>query len=243
MRTAIVILHYGSPQLTGRLYAQLLGADPKRADDILVLDNHAPQPFEGAWHRTDRNLYWAGALEYALASVQRLGYTHLWFLNNDILFETPPPVLDRAEVRIKRMQKRIASVGVYAPAVVRSPYHEHMIADARYQFRRVPFVDGIAPLINIDCWQALGGVDYEGNAYGYGVDMWFSLQAHRAGWSVIVDHGVVVRHTYHSTAGKIEGFLLKAAAAEHDYLTARLGPDYKNTLAAYKRQFIDEEFL
>jgi hypothetical protein len=243
MRIAAVILHYGNPQLTMRLQQQMLAADPQRAADIMVLDNCAPEPFCGAWQRTSENLYWAGALEYTLASVMGLGYTHLWFLNNDIMFDTRPPLLARAEARMARMQRRTGAIGVWAPAVVRSPYHEHMVADPRYQFRRVAYVDGIAPVISIDCWRQTGGVDYAGNPYGYGVDIWFSLCAHRAGWAVVVDNGIVVQHAYHSTARTVSGFLETAARAENEYLTARLGLQYNELLQDMKRQWTDEEHL
>ncbi len=243
MRTAVVILHYGDPDMTAGLYACLCAADPQRTRDIFVFDNHAPRPFAGAWLRAECNLYWAGALERALSAVRGLGYTHLWFLNNDIVFETPAPLLGRAEARITRMQHSIGPVGIYAPAVTRNPYHVHMVEDPRFQYRKVAFVDGIAPLINLECWQAVGGVDYVDNPYGYGVDIWFSLQARDAGWPVVVDHGLVVRHAYHSTARKIEGFLAKAAFAERRYLSARLGDTYKQRLDVLKQQWTDEETL
>lgn len=243
MRIAVVILHYGRPALAGRLHAQLTGGDPQYAEHVFVLDNCAPEPYPGAWRRTEHNLYWAGALDYALSEMAQQGYSHVWFLNNDLLFDGPPPYLRRAMGRLARMESILGPVGIYAPAVTANPYHPHMVAAAGMQYRTVEYVDGIAPLVSVACWQALGGVDFAGNPYGYGVDVWFSLCARRAGWQVVVDHGVPVRHRYHSTAREISGFMHTAARAEAAYLAARLGPDYRTVLAQSARRWHDADSL
>ncbi len=98
------------------------------------------------------------------------------------------------------------------------------------QYSTVPYIDGISPLFNIECLNKIGGLDYEGNIYGYGVDVWNSLALHRAGFPVVVDHQVTIRHIYHSTAKKVEGFLATAAEAQHKYLAVRLGRIMKRYL-------------
>ena len=95
-RLAIVILHYGDPVMTNRLHEQLLASDPQYADDVYVLDNHAPIPYTNAHLRTERNLFWAGGLEYCIEDVKNKGYTHLWFLNNDMFFVSQSPYIHRA---------------------------------------------------------------------------------------------------------------------------------------------------
>ncbi len=234
MHAATVILHYGDPALTMRLHAQLTA---EKAEGVFVLDNAAPQAYPGAWQRTEKNLYWAGALEYSLAAFAAAGYSHVWFLNNDILFDGKAPHIARALGRLARMERTFGPVGVYAPSVPANPYHPQMVRQEDQQCRLVEYVDGIAPLINLACWRALGGVDIGNNPFGYGVDVWFSLCAHRAGWPVVVDHHVVVRHRYHSTARQISGFMEQAARAESCYLSARLGPDYREQIALAGRRW------
>ncbi len=233
-RLAVVILHYGQPELTRRLADQLAGSDPDWA--VRVLDNHAPIPFPGAWQRLPDNLFWAGALAWCLDELGREGFTHLWFLNNDLYFGSAPSHLGRAWERLHRLDQILGPVGVYSPSATANPYHPQMVQQPGLQFSRAALIDGIAPLFNLECLTALGGLDFADNSYGYGVDVWTSLCAHRAGWPVVVDHAVCIRHVYHSTARKVEGFLAQAARAEAAYLSRRLGPNYAAELMALKAE-------
>ena len=249
---ATVILHYGDPALAANLADTLRRADPDHASRVQVLDNAAPHPAIGAWRRLPDNLFWGGALAYCLDAARDMGCTHLWFLNNDISFETRPPLVARAALRMARMGAALAArglggaagrVGVYAPAVERNPYHPQMVRDARIQYRRVALVDGIAPLIDLECAREVGGADCADNPRGYGVDVWLSLRAHRAGWPVVVDHQLVVRHRYHTTARSVDGFMDAAARAEHEYMTRRLGPAWRDEVARLQHQWTDETTL
>lgn len=249
---ATVILHYGDPALAATLADNLRRADPDHAERVLVLDNAAPRPANGAWRRLPGNLFWGGALAYCLDAARDMGCTHLWFLNNDISFETRPPLVARAALRMTRMGAALAArglggpagrVGVYAPAVDRNPYHPQMVRDAHVQYRRVALVDGIAPLIDVECAREVGGADCADNPRGYGVDVWLSLRAHRAGWPVVVDHQLVVRHRYHTTARSVDGFMDAAARAEHEYMTRRLGPAWRDEVARLQHQWTDETTL
>jgi hypothetical protein len=231
IRLATVILHYGPVSRTLALHRQLLTSDLDLADDILVFDNASPEPYPEAWTRAEGNLYWAGALEHVLATLAGQGATHVWFLNNDLSFLPPAPFIERVRARLGRAERLAGPVGVYSPAVTRNPYHPHMVARKGGQFSLVRYVDGIAPLISVDFWRAAGGIDFQGNPYGYGVDVWFSSRARDLGYACVVDHQVVVRHDYHSTAREMDGFLRRAAEAERGYLCARLGPDYRAELA------------
>lgn len=249
---ATVVLHYGDPALAAGLAASLRRADPDHADRVLVLDNAAPVPAAGAWRRLPENLFWGGALEHCLDAARDMGCTHLWFLNNDISFATRPPLVARAALRMARMGRVLTErglggpkgrVGVYAPAVERNPYHPQMVRAEGAQYRRVALVDGIAPLVDLECAREVGGADCADNPRGYGVDVWLSLRAHRAGWPVVVDHQLVVRHRYHTTARGVEGFLDAAARAEHEYMTRRLGPAWRAEVAQLQRQWTDETTL
>lgn len=231
MRIAVCILHYGKADITRRLHRQFLDSSPGLSGDIFVLDNASPEPYPDAWQRLDENLYWGGALAWALDAFARDGYTHLWFCNNDMVFVSDPPFLARASTRLGWLEKR-GRVGLYSPSATLNPYHRQMIAVPGGGCRKVAYIDGIAPVISLACARGTGGLDLGENPYGYGVDVWLSLRASRAGWGVWVDDALVIRHKYHETARIEYGFLARAARAEEEYMTERLGSGWRETLAA-----------
>ncbi len=229
MRLAVCILHYGDPARTARLHQQFLASDPERAGDILVLDNASPEPYPEAWTRLSENIYWSGALAWTLDAAAGAGYTHLWFCNNDAEFVSAPPFVDRLTARWRRLEKA-GRVGLIAPAVTMNPYHPQMTAQPGGPCLPARYVDGIAPALSLECLRDIGGLDHAGNPYGYGVDIWLSLRAARAGWGVFVDHGLVMRHRYHTAAREQDGFLRRAAEAEQAYLSARIGADWRKQI-------------
>lgn len=239
MNLYTVILHYGREQLTRRLHEQLLGSDPAQRDKILVFDNASPTPYENAWLRAEENLFWAGALERVMGILADKGASHVWFLNNDAAFVSKPPLIERACLRLVRAERLVGPVGVYSPAVTANPYHPQMVEQPGGQFRQVRYVDGIAPLVGVEFWKRAGGVDFAGNPYGYGVDVWFSSRAQELGFACVVDHQVVIRHKYHSTARGVEGFMARAAEAEAGYLAERFGEKFRDVLAQMARQGTD----
>lgn len=241
VRILAVVLHYGDPALAAQVQEQLAGADSGLSGRVRVYDNAAPVSYPGAWRRATDNLYWAGALEDCVSLAREEGFTHLWFLNNDIEFVSRPPFMARAAAHLWRLGERLGhDVGVWAPAVLRSPYHPQMVHREGVAFSRVAVADGIAPVYALDCIEAIGGVDAVDNPYGYGVDVWLSLRAHHAGWPVIVDHGVVVRHRHHTTARTLDGFLDTAGRAEDAYMTQRLGPAWRDAVRTMQQNIIHE---
>lgn len=240
-RLAVVILHYGRPELTRRLADQLAASDPDQ--EVLVLDNQAPEPYPGAWLRLPENLYWAGALAFCLDHFAGRGRTHLWFLNNDLSFATRPPHLTRAWERLAWLERSLGPVGLYSPSVLANPYHPQMVQNPGAQYRLAALADGIAPLFRLEALEAVGGLDWQDNPRGYGVDVWNSLRLSRAGWPVVVDHQVAVRHAYHSTARKVDGFLARAAVEEQAYLDRRLGPGHAGVIRELQARWTDHDGL
>ena len=240
-RLAVVILHYGAVDLTARLRDQLRASDPTWPD-LFVLDNNAPEPFAEAWERLPQNRYWAGALDHAARRLGNEGFSHLWFLNNDIRFVSRPPFLAMAWGRLQRLERTLGRVGVYSPSALQNPYHPQMVQDPRRQYRRVRCVDGIAPLLNLECLRARG-LDYDGNAYGYGVDVAMTMAAHDAGWPVVVDHQVCVKHAYHTTANAVPGFMDAARDAEAAYMRRVLGHDWRDLVAQAQTDFTDHDAM
>lgn len=231
----VVILHYGGSQQTTVLHEQLERYNAGH-HQVRVLDNASPEPYAQAWVRTKENLYWAGALELALRLGRQEGFSHLWFLNNDIYFLFAKDIVGYAKHRLQEIEARLGPVAIYSPGVRANPYHPQMQARAGGNFRQVAYIDGIAPLISLNYSQQ-AGLDRGDNPYGYGVDVWFSLQAVKYGWKLVVDHTLVMRHRYHSTAKTIPGFLSAAAKMEHLFLQSRLGPQYQRRLQNLSQNF------
>lgn len=240
---AVVILHYGDPAVTARLHRQLNGQGERWRDRVFVLDNASPQPWPNAWTRLPENRYWAGALAWTLDAMQAQGRTHVWFLNNDLWFAAAGMVLDQAWQRLHALETRSGqAIGAYSPAVVRHPYHRQMVQDPARQFRRVLLLDGVAPLLRLEAVTALPGgqgLDWQDNPRGYGVDLWLSWRLHKAGWPLVVDHQIPIRHEHHTAARQTSDFLSQAADHEDAYLRARLGPDWKVVVRQLSARFAD----
>lgn len=230
MRLVTVILHYGPVERTAPLHRQLLAADPE--EDIRVFDNAASEAYPGAWARAESNLFWAGAFEHVMWTLAEQGASHVWFLNNDLRFVSKAPLIGRARIRLGRAERLEGPAGVYSPAATSNPYHPQMVERPDWQFSLVRYVDGIAPLVSVEYWRRAGGIDFGANPFGYGVDIWFSSRARDHGFSCVVDHQLVVRHAYHSSAREEDGFLARAAEAESAYLSDRMGLGYKDAVSA-----------
>lgn len=219
-----IVLHYGDCRSTARLHEQL--QRQSAGFDLRVLDNAAPEEYVHAWKRMPDNVYWAGALAHCLEQAAHEGFSHLWFLNNDIVFLRGGSLIGYAWHRLQAIEARVGRVAVYSPAVTANPYHPQMALLDGGDFRTVSYMDGIAPLISLEYWK-ICGLDWADNPVGYGVDVLFSMQAARLGWKLAVDHTFPMRHRYHGTARSVSGFMSFAAKLEHSFLHSRLGPDYR----------------
>ncbi len=228
-RLALCILHYGEPGLTERLHDQFLEAEPARSSDIMILDNAAPKPYSRAWKRTSENLYWAGAFAFFLDEAARIGYSHVWFCNNDISFVSSGPYLALMEACLVQ-QNQANRVGAISPAFTSNPYHKQMEQIKGQGCTTVPYLDGIAPMVSIEAVQDVGGLDCADNPYGYGVDVWLTLRLAQNGWQVLVDHSMLMHHLFHATSMSIHGFIEKAAKAEDAFMNRRLGPGWRERL-------------
>ncbi|WP_051693787.1 hypothetical protein [Desulfohalovibrio reitneri] len=233
---AVVILHYGDPAVTSALHRQLLDTDPAWADRIHVLDNAAPQPYPDAWKRLPENIYWKGGLEFCLDHFRKAGCSHLWFLNNDLTFRCPPPVIERAWQRLRVLDRALGEVGAYHPALTHNVYHPQMAQDGRLQVSRVRLLDGVAPLLNLAAVERAGGLDAPDNPVGYGVELWLSHRLDMLGYPLVVDHQVWARHAYHKAAGNDERFWKLAHACQDVFLKRTFGEDARERIKALQEQ-------
>jgi len=225
-RLAAVVLHFGDPRRTAQVVEQLRrGAAP---ETVRVLDNAAPQPFPDPWVRLPENLYWGGALAWTVARLRDEGYSHVWFLNDDVTFLTPTPV-PTAWMRLGEIQALVGRVAVYSPAWTAHPYHPQMVVRLGGNFRCVRFCDGAALLVHLG-YVVESQVAWEDNPAGYGVDVVLSGKASCLGWKVVVDDRLLARHLFHASARKDPGFLHWAAQLEAAYLTRHLGPDFRQVI-------------
>lgn len=229
---AVVVLHYGDPRRTARLVAQMQeGLAP---GVVRVLDNAAPIPFAGAWVRLSQNLFWGGALAWTVARARQEGFSHLWFLNDDLSWMTLRPIA-QAWARLGEISAAIGPVAVYSPGFTAHPYHPQMVARPGGGFRTVRFCDGVAPLLHLD-FLAGCGLHWEDNLPGYGVDVVLSARAVDLGWQVVVDHQLVARHVFHASARRDPGFLEHAARLEAAFLTRHLGPDFRERIQRWSKE-------
>lgn len=251
VRVLVVVLHYGNPCLSVELARTLREADALRVADIRIFDNAAPDPVPEAWHRASENSFWAGALEQCLHLAHVEGFTHLWFLNNDVRF-LRPPALRAVEARLCCLQNLLGRpVGAWSPSVAVNPYHPQMlpVSDVQAvphsspQARKVRLMDGVAPLLCIEAVNDAGGLDARDNPRGYGVDMWLSYRMASRGWPVLVDQTVTLRHKAHTTARTVEGFMREAALYENAFCSAHFGPGWREQLERLKAEDARPEAL
>lgn len=242
MRIATIILHYGDPKLTEKVYRTLCETtfcNNIVQPSIFVFDNASHIPYSNSWKRSSSNLYWAGALSYCFLLLKEMGFTHLWFLNNDITFIGNGEYLGKAYACIKRIEKVTGKlIGIWSPSMIYNSYHPQMCCRDNFSYSQVRLVDGVAALYNLTCLESIGGVDAADNLYGYGVDLWISIRANRKGWLLVVDHSMSIRHTQQATAKKIKDFIEIAACSEEAFLKKRLGTEWEKEIENMKQQYI-----
>lgn len=231
-RLLTVILHYGRAAQTARLHDQLLA---RGRGEIRVIDNAAPEPYARAAQRLERNLYWGGALAATLRQAADEGFSHLWFLNNDVVFLYGGAIVEYVWHRVRHIAARVGRVGVYSPSVSANPYHPQMVHRPEGDFRVVACADGIAPLMALDCWREIG-LDWAENPVGYGLDVVFSARARELGWSVVVDHKLRMRHVYHASVREVPGLMARAARDEDAYLRRHWGEGWRLHLRELQEQ-------
>ena len=221
MRVAKLVLHYSKIGDTEHLTQNVLDAIP----DAIVIDGGSEKPFEGdKVIRLPENRLFTGNWRAALEKVWN-DYDAFLLMNNDIIID---------ETNINRVIQRmidIPRIGAISGAV-NSP-HKHMHNHYK-DYRVVPFVELVAPLIRKDAIIAAGGLDRCFNAdmfpRGWGIDYHLGYILRRAGYSNIVDDTAEFIHLEHQTINNMPDWMSKAAHEMNEGLVKLYGEHWSRIL-------------
>lgn len=220
---AVVILHWGAPEVTARCLRSLAAAHwPGRAA-VIVVDNAgtlagavaacaAPLPVEVV--RPERNLGFAEGCTRGLAVAAARGAHWVLLLNNDVVVEAGflAPLLAAADR---------GDVGLVSPQIVYldrpdqawyqggtfSPWSGKPVQGNRRRAlaagrppREVDYATGCAMLIRPAVIERVGSFD--GALFAYCEDLDLSIRARRAGFRVMFVPGSIVRHDVSDDPGR-----------------------------------------
>lgn len=235
-RTAILVLHYGRPELTERCVRSVLESETESARRIVViLDNSEEQRFEYAGNpaadgivvmRTGANLGYAGGMNVGIGRALQEGADLVFLLNNDT--EIEPGALDR----LSAFLRATPGAGIVSPLIVHGDRQDLVWAtgsrlypalglavDPRHNRPRdndlakpfaVDSVTGCAMLVRAEVFRNVGDLDV--NYFTYYEDVDFCYRARRFGYNVHCVPRACVRH--------------KVAAASQDSTRRVEPPDY-----------------
>lgn len=210
---AVVILHWGSAEVTSRCLRSLARAVLPGKTTLLLVDNTrclddglagVAAPLAVEVHRPDRNLGFARGCAWGIARAMEQGADYILLLNNDVVVE--PSFLDA----LLGAAARSPGAGVWCPQIVSPrklwyaggdfslwsgiPVQERpkRAAPLRGQPREVDYATGCAMLIAAVVVRAIGSFDPE--FFMYCEDLDFSLRARRAGFKILLVPASLVHH-------------------------------------------------
>lgn len=133
------------------------------------------------------NVYYYGCLRAASEYAIQNHFTHVWIWASDVTCENPSEVVTLCVNTFTR-----TNTGVYAPSADYS-FHRQMNPKPGFGLSQVSFTDGFCFAA---CSRLLSQVcaDFEGNTFGFGMDIHAGLLARLRHQNVIVDHRYQVRH-------------------------------------------------
>jgi GT2 family glycosyltransferase len=210
---AVVILHWGLPEVTLRCLQSLARAVFPGRKTLLLVDNtrcldHAlagvAAPLEVEVHRPDRNLGFASGCAWGIARAMEHGADYILLLNNDVIVE--PSFLEA----LLRAADQSRDAGLWCPQILSPrklwyaggtfslwsgiPVQERpkRAAPLRGQPREVDYATGCAMLIDAAVVNAIGS--FEPEFFMYCEDLDFSLRARRAGFKILLVPASLVHH-------------------------------------------------
>jgi N-acetylglucosaminyl-diphospho-decaprenol L-rhamnosyltransferase len=227
-RTAVLIVHYGNPDLTSRAIRAVLEGSVKPGA-VVVVDNdplpyHVPQAPTPAQAfllvRPDHNTGFAGGVSVGLEALSRSGLSceFVWLLNNDARPE-PDALGPLIEAIYRRDGKALVSSRVIdesdgAPWFERPNFQpwrletshnrtartadDEVVISGRVNWREAAYLPGCSLLLSISELDRLGGLDQSFFMYGEDVDL--AIRAQRAGCSLVVARRSIVLHSPSSSS-------------------------------------------
>jgi GT2 family glycosyltransferase len=216
---AIVVLNYGTTNLTDDLAFYLIHHLNYPNKKVYVVDNGSPAPPGLTTHALAENLgFTRGMYEaYCVASAED-DYDAYWFLNSDVGFEYGNHVL------LHLVDVLFASDS-YAQI---SPQHNSphsFMEDAYAEAQAVPYLEATATLIKASTIRSLGFWDLD-LTYGWGVDYDYGYRVRKAGLLNILTNRARITHKEHQSIADLPDYINKASAEMNHILRAKYGEDW-----------------
>lgn len=208
MTTSVIVLHYGSQQLTDQCVESLLRHSPDV--ELVIVDNQGDYTGKGDVVRPGRNLGFAAGCN------EGSNYTHgdtLIFLNNDtrvrdlwlepLVYELDDPTVGAAGPLLLYPDNRIQCAGIginWTHPLGQEAFNRQQFTDTPHD---VPAVTGACLAIRADVFNEVGGFDTEyWNGYE---DVDLCLKLREAGYRIVcTPHSQVVH--YESQSDPVERF-------------------------------------
>ena len=220
---AVVILHWGSVEITERCVRSLREAAWPGRTTVIVVDNAralagetlGAAPLDVVVVRPERNLGFADGCTWGMSIAAARGADWLLLLNNDVVVDAGflAPLLAAGE--------RGADVGLVSPQIVRldrpgeawyqggrfSPWsripvqgHRRPALSAAGPVREVDYATGCALLVRPAVIERVGS--FEADFFAYCEDLDLSIRARRAGFRVLFVPGSLVYHDVSDSPGR-----------------------------------------
>jgi len=206
MKIATVVVHYKLDGLTNKCLDYLLAQTYPH--DIIVLDNHSPEPFLSdrvpILRRHDGSDLAAG-FNYATHFLGN--YDWVWHFTNDVF--APPNTLE-SMVRVIRNRWDMAAI---QPAMPSS--HPHLCPKPEGGTADVRYLEWAAAMVNMTAWRDIGPLD-EGFAF-FSMDIDWSQRARKRGWKLVVDYNVQCEHEGRGTHDPIKFSISEQGKKENAY--------------------------
>ncbi len=186
--TLAIILNHNLPELTDELY-EAIARETWSDCDLVVLDNGSDSDKVSQYTRVRlaENRFFGGAINRAFALVlESKTYSHLLFLNNDLVLETPR-LLDHLRKAIAEGYKLVS------PSIAGHCAWPQMRRLTQSNVRVVPWVDFVAPLFHRNFIEHVRSFD-DRLAWGWGQDVLSGLVCEEQNWRVGVCDDASVFH-------------------------------------------------
>ncbi len=226
MKTAKLILHYNTSELTNSLR--------KMVPDAIVIDNGSGTIYDGEPEKNDVIVFkeplgftkgWNKAIKLLYNY-----YDAFWLMNSDI--QINPDSIHRIETLIRR-----DNVHIITPSF--NSWMEHCNNFGTPGERLSNVIEFTAPVIRKEVFDKIGFFD-ERFSLGYGVEYDFCLRAWNAGFNIYIDDASYFHHlgqqSIEKTSGGYKAYSKKAFAEMKKGMEEKWGKNWISNFAIKKVQ-------